>query len=207
MAQTLESFIDRLHADGVEAGRKAAEQIRSEAQEKADQLVRDAEAEARRIVAAAGAEREQILARTRSDLKLAARDTVARLGEALDHAMTTVLAQAVGRKLEDPDFLAELIRDVVDRYAKADADGETSIVVNVSEPTRERLTRWVIETFHGGSKKDGISLDLQGTLSGAGFEYRVTDGTIAITPESVVHLLSEIVGAELRKLLASALQD
>ena len=207
MAHTLESLVDRLQADGVEAGREAAERIRNEAQEKADQLVRDAEAEAKRIVTTAEAESEQILIRTRSDLKLAARDTVARLGEALERAMTAVLFQAVSQKLENTDFLAELIKDVVGRYAQADADGETSVAINVSEPMRERLTHWVIETFHEGSKKNGISLDLHGSLSDAGFEYQVTDGTVEITTESVVQLLSEIVTAELRKLLASAFQD
>lgn len=207
MTQTLESFIEKLRAEGVEAGRKAAEEIRREAQQQADQLLRDAEAKARQIVEAAEAEGRRILARTQTDLKLAARDTVARLRDALNQAVIRVLSQAVGRKLQDADFLADLIREIARQYAEADAAGQAVLRVNVPESMRQRLTHWAIATFHQEGRKGGISLELAGALSNAGFEYRVTEGTIEITPESVVQVLSEIVTSELHELIGAALGE
>lgn len=205
MAHTLESFIDKLRTDGVEAGRQAAEEIRREAEQQAAQRVRQAEAEAARIVAAAEAEREQTVARTRTELKLAARDTVSRLREALGQAVTNVLSRAVGQKLAEPDFLEDLIKDVASQYAQADAAGDEVITVNVSESMRKRLTDWAIGTFHKPGDKKGLSLELRGALAGAGFEYSVSGGTVEITPESVVQALSEIVTPELRKLVSAAM--
>ncbi len=208
MAQTLESFVNRLRTDGVEAGRAAADQIRREAQEQAEQVVREAEAKAQHLLAEAAAERERTLLRTRTDLQLAARDTVARLREALSQAVTQVLAQAVDKTLDKPKFLEQLIRDIATRYAESDAAGTATMTINVSEPMRQQLTNWVLATFHhDGKKKDGFSVDLHGTLSGAGFEYHVVDGTVEITPASVVQVLSEIVTPELRRLLQEATQD
>ncbi|MCU0962935.1 MAG: hypothetical protein MUF48_22805 [Pirellulaceae bacterium] len=208
MAQTLESFVNRLRADGVEAGRVAAEQLRREAQERAEQVVREAEAQAQQLLAEAAAERERTLLRTRTDLQLAARDTVARLREALSQAVTQVLTQAVEKTLDKPKFLEDLIRDITTRYAEADATGNATLTINVAEPMRQQLTNWVIATFHQGAKqKDGFSVDLHGTLSGAGFEYHVADGTVEITPASVVQVLSAIVNPELRRLLSEAIKD
>lgn len=208
MAQTLESFVNRLRADGVEAGRAAAEDIRREARERAEQVVKDAEAKARQVLAEAAAERERTLLRTRTDLRLAARDTVARLREALSQAVTQVLSQGVAQALEKPKFLEELIRDIATRYAEADATGTATMTINVAEPMRQQLANWAIATFHqAGKNKAGFSVDLHGTLASAGFEYQVADGTVEITPASVVQVLSEIVTPELRRLLSEAIQD
>lgn len=207
MATTLESFVERLKADGVEAGRQAAEMIRREAEQQAAQRLREAEAEAQRIIAAAQAEREKILARTQTELKLAARDTILRLREALEKALKEVLLEAVHGQLQDADFLKELIREIVCQYAKADAKQEDVITVNVSEPMRRRLGDWAIGAFHKADCPQELTIQLHGALTGAGFEYRLSGGTVEVTPESVVEVLMEIVSPEVRKLLQSALEE
>ena len=207
MTQTLESFIDRLRADGVEAGRTAADEIRREAEREAEKLQRDAEDRAREIVRAAETESQRILARTQTDLRLAARDTVARLRETLSQAVTRVLEKAVAAQLDRADFLADLIRQVAQQYAEADAIGEGVLTINVSEPMRQRLAHWAIETFHKDKKREGLSVELHGSLTGAGFEYKMAEGTVEITAESVVQVLSEIVTPELRKLIAEAIGE
>ena len=73
MAHTVQSFIDTLRADGVEAGRKAAEEIQREAEQRAEQLIRQAEAQARKILEEAEQNRKKTVERTRTDLELAAR--------------------------------------------------------------------------------------------------------------------------------------
>jgi vacuolar-type H+-ATPase subunit E/Vma4 len=207
MTQTLESFIDRLRTDGVESGQKAAEEIRREAQREAEKLLRDAEAKAQQIIREAEAQREQTLARTQIDLRLAARDTMARLRETLSQAVNRVLEKAVSQKLENTEFIAELIRQIAQQYAGADATGDAVLTVNVSDPMRQRLAHWAIETFHTDKKQTGLSVELHGSLTGAGFEYKMTEGTVEITAESVVQVLSEIVTPELRKLIVEATGD
>ncbi|HBO43366.1 MAG TPA: hypothetical protein DD670_05425, partial [Planctomycetaceae bacterium] len=203
MTHTVESFIDTLRADGVEAGRKAAEEIIEEARRNAQQLVRDAEAKARRIVERAEQERLSALDRTRTDLELAARDTVEKLHDVLGRAMTQVLTKAVSAKLDEADFLKELIHDVVCQYAAADAVGDGTMEITVAEPMRHRLADWTIKTFHKPGERGRFTLELHAALSMVGFEYKVSDGTVEVTPESVVQVLSGMVTPELQALIAS----
>jgi V/A-type H+-transporting ATPase subunit E len=204
MVHTVQSFVDTLRADGVEAGRKAAEEIRREANEQAEQTIRKAEAEARQIIEKAEQQRENTLERTRVDLELAARDTLAKLRDALTEAVDRVLAKAVSETLGDVDFLKSLIREITCTYAKSDALGDETIDLNVSEPMRQKLTDWVIATFHKSGGEDGVSLELHGSLLNAGFECKVARGTVEITPESVVQVLSSIVTPQLRDLIMAS---
>ncbi|HOM18050.1 MAG TPA: hypothetical protein PLQ00_12025 [Thermoguttaceae bacterium] len=207
MAATLETFVERLKADGVEAGRQAAEAIRREAEEQAAQRLQQAEAEAQRIIAAAQAEREKILARTQTELKLAARDTIHRLREALEKGLALLVRQAAEVQLQDDGLLRDLIREVVCQYAKADAEKEDLITINVSEPMRRRLSQWAIGAFHNAECPQELAVELHGTLTEAGFEYRLSGGAVEVTPESVAAVLMEMVSPEVQKLLQSALGE
>ena len=203
MVQTIEAFVNRLQADGVEAGQAEAEKIRVQAEQQAQARLAEAAEQAKRIIAQAEADRETIRGRAETELKLAARDTVVRLQEALSRALQAVLLDAVREKLDDADFLGGLIRDVVQHYVEADAAGSGSIAVNVSEPMRQRLLSGTVAAFHQGDSA-AEQIDLRGTLAEAGFAYEMAGGTVEVTVDSVVEVLSEMVGAELRKRVAAA---
>lgn len=204
MDQTVNSFVEKLRADGVEAGREAAEKIRREAEQRAEHTIRDAEAKAREILEAAERERQATLQRTRTELELAARDTVARLRDALSQAVNRLLARAVATSLEDEDFLEELIREVASAYAQSDAVGDQIIELNVPEPMRRRIADWAIAALHHKGDGQKLTVELHGALASAGFEYKLAGGTVEVTPDSVVQMLSEIVTPQLQELLASS---
>ena len=106
MSQTSESFVDKLRVDGVEAGRKAGEQTLRDAEQQSRQLLRDAEAQAKEIIDAAERESDKILARTKTELTLTARATMARLREALSQAATAVLREGLARSWKTRNSLA-----------------------------------------------------------------------------------------------------
>lgn len=206
MAQTIETFIDKLRTDGVEAGREAAGKIRAEAEQRAAEIVRDAEQRGAKIVAEAQAEAEKVRERTRTDLELAARDTVVRLQQTLGAGLNGVIQVAVQERLADADFLGSLIREVVAQYVQSDL-AHGSIAVNVSEPMRHKLAEWAIQTLHKDLDQERSRVELHGTLAEAGFEYRVGDGTVEITTGSVVEVLSEMAAAELRQIITRAVAN
>ncbi len=203
MAHTVESFVETLRADGVEAGRQAAEEIRSEAQQQAEETVREADAKARQIVEEAEHQREMTLERTRTDLELAARDTIAQLRDVLGQAINRLLTRAASTTLDDSDFIKELIGEVTSAYAQSDATDEQKLELNVTEPMALRLADWAVASFRKGSEQE-LSVDLHGALATAGFEYKLAGGTVEITPESVVQVLSQIVTPRLQELIASS---
>ena len=87
-------------------------------------------------------------------------------------------------------------------YVRADVAGDGSVTINVTPEMRERLGGWAISSLQ--TEAQSVRVNLLGTLKAAGFEYQVTEGTVDVTAESVVSILAELVGPELRKLLADA---
>jgi len=204
MTGTIEAFVDKLQADGVQAGQEAAEKLRSEAEQEAARLVQEARAQAEKIIAEAKAESEKKRERAETELQLAARDAVVHLQETLNLAMRGVLAEAVQEQLSTTEFIGALLRDIVMQYVQADAEGTTSVTINVPEEMRHRLTHWAIQTLRVDLEGSDTRVDLHGTLNEAGFEYKVSGGTVEVTVDSVVETLSEMVGPELRALVAKA---
>ena len=204
MPETIESFVDKLQAEGVQAGRQAAEKIRAEAEKHAQAIIHQAEEKAEKIVAEAQAEADQLRARAQTELELAARDAMLRVRDALTKTVQGIFSSAVDKHLSDAEFLKPLIHDAVMQYVQADAKGITGVTINVSDQMRQQLTRWATQTLQKAPEMAGKSVDLLGSLAEAGFEYRVSEGTVEVTVESVVETLSELVSPEIRKLVVGA---
>lgn len=208
MADTLESFVAKLQAEGVQAGRQAAEKIRSEAQAQAKEIVAQARSQAEALLAQAQAQAQGELDRAQTDLKLAARDATLRLRDGLNQAVRAVLAQGAKAGLTDKDFLCKLIHELVVLYAQADLEGRSTIHVNVSPETRKRLTDWALhEVANEALRRSGSTVNLTETLKQEGFELRLTGSAVEVTLESVVNTLADLVSPALREVLASALDQ
>lgn len=203
MGETIEEFVAKLQAEGVQAGRQQADRILTQAQEQADRTVADARDQAEKIIAEANAEAQSILQRGHTELQLATRDVAMKLRESLGRAIQVVLARGAGEKLQDAEFLGKLLHEIVMMYAKADLDRKDTLAINVSADMQDKLADWAISELRR-EKTDGIrgGFNLKATLAGAGFEYNAGGATVEVTPESVVEMLSQLVGPSLRKMLA-----
>jgi V/A-type H+-transporting ATPase subunit E len=207
MAETIETFVARLQADGVRAGRAEAEEIVAKARRQAEEIVSQAERTASEIVSDARRQAEQNLERSRGELDLAARDAVLKLRQAIEDVVESILARGAADQLGDSDFLAELLHDLVMLYARSDIDRSQNIEINVSPEAQAKLAEWAISRIVRKAEEAGTSVDLKGALSSAGFEYTVSGATIEVTPESVVEVLSELVGPRLKEIIDSAMSD
>ncbi len=204
MVETIESFVSKLQEQGVQTGREAAQKLQDEAEIKAQQIIADAETKAQHIVADAEKQGESILSRSQSELNLAARDIIAKLRDTLSSALNELLAKAANVTLSDTNILGTILHDIVKMYVEADIKGEELVKINVSADIRQKLIDWAIKEL-GREAVDNkrAHIELTGTLKQAGFEYTVHNGTIEVTPESVVATLSDIVTPALRDILAS----
>lgn len=203
MAESIEAFVQKLHEEGVETGRQAGQQILAEAKTQAEAILQEANRQAKQIVDAAQRTAEDIRQRTDTELKLAARDAVGRLQEAIGRAAQALLHNGVEQTLREGDFLAPLIRDVVMRYVEADVTDSSPIAFNIPRETGAQVTEWIMKAF-SDTAEVSKQLDLRASLSEAGFEYKIGDGTVEVTTASVVDVLMELVGPDLRKIVAAA---
>ena len=204
MADTIESFVAKLQAEGVQAGRQDADKIRSEAQRQAEETLRQARSHADKIVADAQAAAQSLLSRAKTELDLAARDALFRLRETISQAVQAILAEGAKRQLVDANFLSQVMRELVLLYGQADAERKTNIRFNVPPDIQDKLASWVMGELHKAAQEANATVDLHGTLSSAGFEYRVDGATVEVTVESVVQTLKELVGPELKSVLDRA---
>jgi F0F1-type ATP synthase membrane subunit b/b' len=203
MADTIQEFVAKLQADGVEAGRAAAEELLAKARRDADEIIRQAQAHAKKIQQDAETQAQATLAKSKTELELAARDTTLRLREALGRAMRAALTAGAKQPLDDPEFLRRLLSDIILQYARADLQGQPTFNLNVTPPMREQLTAWALQHLHQGN----LGLDLRGTLAEAGFEYQVEGAKIEVTLTSVVDALADLISPSLREMLQRAAAD
>jgi V/A-type H+-transporting ATPase subunit E len=203
---TLESFVARLHDEGVQAGRQEAERLVREARREAERIVERAQREAERLANEAREKADRDLARGRDELDLAARDAVLELTEAFRSGLRAVLEEKVEHELRDPDFLRTLVAQAVSAYAQADAERSGAIDVRVPRELEADLESWAVGELARGLE-EGNALTLSPTLAEAGFEYRVSDGTVEVTVESTVDLLMRLLTPRLGEVLERAAQD
>lgn len=200
---TLEAFIEHLHAEGVEAGRQAADRLRGEAEAKAAELVAKAEETAREVTERARAESAAILAAGRSELELAVRDAQLELRARLERALTRLLEEGVARRLDEPALLAKLLAEIVRAQAVPGEEGRTLEVRVRPEDVQELAA--AVPGMLGRALADGTGgVDLRGSLRSAGFECRVGKGVVELTPESVAEKLAGLVSPRLRAVLRDA---
>ncbi len=198
---TLESFVTTLQREGVEAGRREAERLKREAEERAEEVVERAEAEAERILADARSRAQSELLRGQTELRLAIRDGLLELQRALEGVLSAVLERAVSERLEDAEFVAGLIQDVVQEYARADAGGE-ELEVRVAPDLEERLRKRAVSEVAALLKSEEAE-----PLRKAGFEYSVGRGTVEMTQDAIVEKLHELVTPWLRDLVREAAEE
>lgn len=204
MADTIESFVEKLKSEGVEQGKREAEKLESEARTQADRILADARQQADKIVADARAEANNILHRGQTELELAARDAILKLHQTLERVLRAVLEAPVEGQLEDEEFLKDLIRSITVRYVEADLEGAGPVKLNVGQKMREELARWAQSELARSLKNEARDVRVTGELRQSGFELGIHGATIEVTRESVLETLMELVGPSLRETLGKA---
>jgi len=204
MAESIESFVEKLQKEGVEAGQAEAEKIAAEARAQADQVLADAKKQAEHVLAEARNEAEQTLAHGQNELELAARDVFGKLRQTISNAVGEVLRRSAAEALRDEKFLADLVRDVVVEYARKDADKVWPIEIRLDGDKADAVMRSVMAALGAEAGKGKGHVDWKGKLETAGFEYKVSGAVVEVTAESVAAVVGEMIAPRLRELIDKA---
>ena len=204
MPKTIESFVKTLESEGVDAGKRAAEKIEADAREQAEKIIVEGKATADQIIAEAKADAEKIKARMNSSLELATRDAIFMLREKLSQQLNTLLSWNVDKALGDEDTLANILREVIPAYAKADAEKELTSEINIPKDLKSKLMEGAIRELTNSLKNKNIQVDVRQNMAKAGFEYKIEGSTVEVTTESVTAMLAEMIDPELQQFLEKA---
>jgi V/A-type H+-transporting ATPase subunit E len=165
-------LIDRLKDEGVEAGKKEADQALRDAEKKASDILSRAKSEAEDIVAkakaAATAERQE----SKEALKIAVRDTILTLKEQINLRFRDQVKRLVAEDLGNTDFLKKLILAVAEHAGSQDGD-EKAYEILFSDEYKKELDSFIrsgmsdmlkkgIEVKPSGDRSSGIKLRMKG---------------------------------------------
>ncbi|RKY52657.1 MAG: hypothetical protein DRP93_07780 [Candidatus Neomarinimicrobiota bacterium] len=169
----LDSLIEKIKADGVDAAEKKAEEIIVAANKNADEIIKKAKDKATQYQKNAEAEASLYRKNAEIAIQQAARDTVLVLKEKIALILEQALLRDIDKTL-DKNFLKELIVKVADVWAK---DGDIEILVNgvdieelmaelksalgnnVKSTVNVKLDRKISNGFRIGKKGDNLFYD------------------------------------------------
>lgn len=169
----LDSLIEKIKADGVDAAKKQAEEIIATANKDADEIIKKAKDKAAQHEKNAESEAKSYQKNAEIAIKQAARDTVLVLKEKI----TAILEQALLTDIDktmNQDFLKDLIVKIAGVWAK---DGDVEVLVNgmdidalmtelksalgnsVKSTIEVKLDRKISKGFRIGKKGDNLFYD------------------------------------------------
>jgi V/A-type H+-transporting ATPase subunit E len=198
LAESIESFVQQLREEGVEAGRSEASQLVKQAEEQAAEIRAKAEADARNTVKKADQEAEQLVAKGKADLDLAVRDTMARLRQHLGAILSDILQKRSAESLRDAEVIKTAVAEIIRHHAEQAKAGTFN--VQVSDELRDQVVEAamssVADAVDQGELKENL---IQGGMSVPGFAYRVEGATVQVDAGSVSEHLLGMVSPVLRE--------
>ncbi|MDD3095420.1 MAG: V-type ATP synthase subunit E family protein [Candidatus Neomarinimicrobiota bacterium] len=125
----LDSLIEKIKSDGVDAAKKQADTILADTRKTANGIISEAKAEAEKVRKKAEADAESYRRNAETAIKQAARDTVLTLKEKIGEMFEQVLLADIGKTL-NKDLLRELILKLAELWSK---EGDLDVIVNAAD--------------------------------------------------------------------------
>lgn len=195
MSVKLDSLIEKIKQDGVDAAKKEANRILLETRKKADTMIKEAQAEAEKARKEAEKEADAYRKNAETAIQQAARDTVLVLKEKITEMFEQVLMADV-HKAMDKDLIKELILLLAKNWS---AGEEIEVLVNDIDP--DELKKQLKKSLSGNVKGE-IDVRLDRKIE-HGFRIGKKEGNLYydFTSESILEALRVFVNPKLAELL------
>ena len=199
MQNKLQELTDKLYNEGLSKGKQEGEELLAKAKVQADELVAKAQAEAAQIVAAAQKQAEELKAKTASDLKMAAAQSIAATKKDIETLIVGKMTDdAVKKTLSSPDFIKEMIKTVAEKFT---TDGPVDLNIILPESLKSDLEPFVA-TELAKILGAGVEASFSKKVAG-GFQIGPKDGGwfVSFTEETFNQLISEYLRPATKKIL------
>lgn len=196
-------LIERLHGEGVEAGREEAQRILEEAQREAAQTLSEARAQADALLDQARREAEAQSSQAREALELAFRDALLRLKEELADQFAREVRALVHSQLGDQQVLRKIILELA-QVAVPDelADRPLEILVPAAEGEQGHALDAVIAGVTRDMLRAGVELRAADPAqTGVRVLVKGEDVAVEFTDRAVADLLLKYLLPRFRALL------
>jgi len=201
MQDKLQELTDRLYNEGLSKGKQEGEELLQKANVEADRIVAAAKAEAERIIAQANKEAEELKTKVAADVRMAATQSIAVTKQEMEKmVVTNSTQQGVKANLSSPDFVKEMITDIVKAF-----NPQNSAPVDLDIILPESLKAQVepfINNELGKMFKSDVRVDYSKKIGG-GFKVAPKGGgyVLQFTDEEFNSLISNYLRPATKKIL------
>lgn len=207
----VDELIAQLRDDGVKAARQEADRILKEARDRAARMLESARKEVHDLKAKNLVDIQTEKAASEEALKLAARDTILRLGNEIRATFEGYVKRLVAEKLSDEDFLKEIILTIARKTATIlPEDNEILILLSggaseagkkASDAAEQKFRRFVLKTTDG-ILREGIDIKAVGDkFAGMKVQLKGTNIEIELTDQAIAGLLMRHLISRFRKIM------
>lgn len=209
----VQQLIDRIRRDGVTKGRSEGEALIASAREEAVRILDQAKTEAEQIRSAARADAQRLQKSTEEALRLAARDAVLALNEALRTDFTAKVQRMVSHTMQDRTFLERLILEIARRAMPEDAGQAVDVLLpanvisaeelkkNPQELAEGSLSRFILELSNEVLREGLTFLPAEDDRPGLRIQLKDHDVEIELSDDAVTELLMEHLSPRFRALM------
>lgn len=209
----VQELIDRIRRDGVTKGRSEADALVASAREEAVRILDQAKTEAEQIRSAARADAERLQKNGEEALRLAARDAVLALNEALRSDFAAKVQRMVSHTMQDRTFLERLILEIARRAVPQDAGQSIEVLLpanvvsadelkkNPQELAEGSLSRFVLQLSNEVVREGLTFVPAEDDRPGLRIQLKDQDIEIELTDEAITELLMEHVSPRFRALM------
>jgi V/A-type H+-transporting ATPase subunit E len=156
MNTKLQELTEKIYTEGLEKGKKEAENIINEAETKAELIIRNARKEAEEITSEAKKNAASFEKKTKSEVSLFTKQAVNSLKSEITNIITgKVVEESVSESFQDKDFLQQIILTVAQEIAKdkpvtLQVEDKDSLLLFFQTKAKELLQRNIkIEQVNG----------------------------------------------------------
>jgi V/A-type H+/Na+-transporting ATPase subunit E len=136
MNDKLQELTQRIYNEGLEKGKKEAEQLVAQAKQEADEILKLAHKEAEKLRSEAKKEADELSKNVNSELSLSAKQAISAIKQQITEVLVTkAVDQSIEKAFDDKDFVKSIISQILTNWGKADA---TNKEVILSLPGKDR---------------------------------------------------------------------
>ena len=201
MQDKLQELTDRLYNEGLSKGKHDGEELLQKAHTEAESIIAQAKVEADRIIAQANKEAEELKTKVTADVKMAATQSIAATKQEIEKMVVTKAAeQGVKANMSSPEFVKEMIKDVVKAFNPQNAS-PVDLNFIMPESLKAEVEPFVKNEIANHFKGE-VKVDYSKKMNG-GFKVSPKDGgyMLQFTDEEFTQLIANYLRPATKKIL------
>lgn len=179
MNDKLQELTRKIYDEGLEKGKKEAQEIVDHAKKEADEILSKARKEARHIIEQANTEAEEQKKNVHNELSMSSRQALSAVKQKIaDLLNQKAVEQALGKTFDDRDFVKNLIVKIIEQWAQISKSGQ-GVVLYLPEKDRQQFEDFLLNKL-AANVKQGLDLDFEEGIK-SGFRIGPKDGSFKIS--------------------------